>query len=256
MTIEDIRKENQSVFDKIDTEFAPNMRAGQYAKAYASILRDLEKKERSAQSYVRPNKKTVVGVIIAIVLLLVVGIYCTYIAVNVDDAHYAQTYTIYCSVAYSAAAIVAIVTTSVFAARYNRWKKISNKVVFLQEYMEHDKNMYAEYGWQIENEKFWTQMSELATAPARKSSSSNKPNSSSTSSTSTSGEQSSEGYFSFPSDRVNYKDGVRDWGYSENGRLYDSSNHQVGYVDTHDKVYDNNYNAVGWFDDNGTFHKY
>lgn len=44
MTIEDIRKENQSVFDKIDAEFAPNMRAGQYAKAYASILRDLEKK--------------------------------------------------------------------------------------------------------------------------------------------------------------------------------------------------------------------
>lgn len=121
--------------------------------------------------------------------------------------------------------------------------------------MEHDKNMYAEYCWQIENEKFWTQMGELATAPVRKSSSSSKPSSSSTSSTSTSGEQSSEGYFSSPSDRVNYKDGVRDWGYSENGRLYDSSNNQVGYVDTHDKVYDNNYNAVGYFDDNGTFHK-
>lgn len=255
MTIEDIRKENQSVFEKIDAEFAPNVREGQYAKAYASILRDLEKKERSAQSYVRPDKKTVVGVIIAIVLLLVVGIYCTYIAVNVDDAHYAQTYTIYCSVAYSAAAIVAIVTTSVFAARYNRWKKISNKVVFLQEYMEHDKNMYAEYCWQIENEKFWTQMGELATAPARKSSSSSKPSSSSTSSTSTSGEQSDEGYFSFPSDRVNYTDGYRDWGYSENGRLYDQRNNQVGYVDSN-RVYDNNHDAVGYFDDNGTFHKY
>lgn len=255
MTIEDIRKENQSVFDKIDAEFAPNMRAGQYAKAYASILRDLEKKERSAQSYVRPDKKTVVGVIIAIVLLLVVGIYCTYIAVNVDDAHYAQTYTIYCSVAYSAAAIVAIVTTSVFAARYNRWKKISNKVVFLQEYMEHDKNMYAEYCWQIENEKFWTQLGELATAPARKSSSSSKTSSSSTSSTSTSGEQSDEGYFSSPSDRVNYTDGCRDWGYSENGRLYDQRNNQVGYVDSN-RVYDNNYDPVGFFDDNGTFHKY
>ena len=134
MTIEDIRKENQSVFDKIDAEFAPNVRAGQYAKAYASILRDLEKKERSAQSYVRPDKKTVVGVIIAIVLLLVVGVYYTYGAVHIDDARYAQTYTICCSVAYSAAAIVAIVSVSVFAARYNRWKKISNKVVFLQEY--------------------------------------------------------------------------------------------------------------------------
>lgn len=256
MTIEDIRKENQYVFDKIDAEFAPNVREGQYAKAYASILRDLEKKERSAESYVRPNKKTVVGVIIAIVLLLVVGIYCTYIAVNVDDAHYAQTYTIYCSVAYSAAAIVAIVTTSVFAARYNRWKKISNKVVFLQEYMEHDKNMYAEYCWQIENEKFWTQLGELATAPARKSSSSSKPSSSSTSSTSTSDEQSGEGYFSSPSDRVNYTDGYRDWGYSENGRLYDQRNNQVGYVDNNDRVYDNNHDAVGYFDDNGTFHKY
>lgn len=256
MTIEDIRKENQSVFDKIDAEFAPNVRAGQYAKAYASILRDLEKKERSAQSYVRPDKKTIVGVIIAIVLLLVVGVYYTYGAVHIDDARYAQTYTICCSVAYSAAAIVAIVSFSVFAARYNRWKKISNKVVFLQEYMERDKNMYAEYCWQIENEKFWTQLSELATAPARKSSSSSKPSSSSTSSTSTSGEQSDEGYFSPPSDRVNYKDGVRDWGYSENGRLYDSSNHQVGYIDDNDKVYDNNYNAVGWFDDNGTFNKY
>lgn len=44
MTIEDIRKENQSVFEKIDAEFAPNVRAGQYAKAYARILRDLEKR--------------------------------------------------------------------------------------------------------------------------------------------------------------------------------------------------------------------
>lgn len=255
MTIEDIRKENQSVFDKIDAEFAPNMRAGQYAKAYASILRDLEKKERSAQSYVRPDKKTVVGVIIAIVLLLVVGIYYTYGAVNADNTHYSQKFIIYCSVAYSAAAIVTIVSVSVFAARYNRWKKISNKVVFLQDYMEHDKNMYAEYGWQIEKEKFWTHMGEIATAPARKSSSSSKTSSSSTSSTSTSGEQSDEGYFSSPSDRVNYTDGCRDWGYSENGRLYDQRNNQVGYVDSN-RVYDNNYDPVGFFDDNGTFHKY
>lgn len=250
MTIEDIKKENQSVFDKIDAEFAPNVREGQYAKAYASILRDLEKKERSAQSYVRPDKKTVVGVIIAIVLLLVVGIYCTYIAVNVDDAHYAQTYTIYCSVAYSAAAIVAIVTTSVFAARYNRWKKISNKVAFLQDYMERDKNMYAEYGWQIENEKFYAELSELATAPARKSSSSSASSSSSSVSSDGTPKQSSA------SDRVNYKDGYRDWGYSENGRLYDQRNNQVGYVDSNDRVYDNNHDAVGFFDDNGTFHKY
>lgn len=79
------------------------------------------------------------GVIIAIVLLLVVGIYYTYGAVNADNTHYSQKFIIYCSVAYSAAAIVTIVSVSVFAARYNRWKKISNKVVFLQDYMEHDK---------------------------------------------------------------------------------------------------------------------
>lgn len=250
MTIEDIRKENQSVFDKIDAEFAPSMREEQYAKAYARILRDLEKKERSAQSYVRPDKKAVVGVIIAIVLLLAVGIYCTYIAVNVDDAHYAQTYIIYCSVAYSAAAIVAIVSVSVFATRYNRWKKISNKVAFLQDYMERDKNMYAEYGWQIENEKFYTELSALATAPARKSSSSSASSSSSSVSSDGSPKQSSA------SDRVNYKDGYRDWGYSENGRLYDQRNNQVGYIDSNDRVYDNNHDAVGFFDDNGTFHKY
>jgi|GEM_PF-6863573 len=250
MTIEDIRKENQSVFDKIDAEFAPSVRERQYAKAYAGILRDLEKKERSAQSYVRPDKKAVVGVIIAIVLLLVVGIYCTYIAVNIDDAHYTQTYIIYCSVAYSAAAIVAIVSVSVFAARCNRWKKISNKVAFLQDYMERDKNMYAEYGWQIENEKFYAELSELATAPARKSSSSSASSSSSSVSSDDSSKQSSA------SDRVNYKDGYRDWGYSENGRLYDQRNNQVGYVDNNDRVYDNNHDAVGFFDDNGTFHKY
>ena len=254
MTIEDIRKENQSVFDKIDAEFAPNVRKKQYSDAYVDILRDLEYKERSAHD----NANSVISIIIsviAIVVLLAIGVYCTYGAVHIDDAHYAQKFIIYCSVAYSAAAIVAIVSVSVFAARYNRWKKISNKVVFLQEYMEHDKNMYAEYGWQIENEKFWTQLGELATAPARKSSASSKPSSSSTSSTSTSDEQSGEGYFSSPSDRVNYTDGCRDWGYSENGRLYDQRNNQVGYVDSN-RVYDNNYDAVGWFDDNGTFHKY
>lgn len=253
MTIEDIRKENQSVFDKIDAEFAPNVRKKQYSDAYVDILRDLEYKERSAQSYVRPDKKTVVGVIIAIVLLLVVGIYCTYIAVNVDDAHYAQTYTIYCSVAYSAAAIVAIVTTSVFAARYNRWKKISNKIACLKEYMLQDEDMRNEYNRRTaiskSIEKDISELCAVVTTPARKSSSSSEPSGSSSVSSDSSTNQSSA------SDRVNYKDGYRDWGYSENGRLYDQRNNQVGYVDSN-RVYDNNHDAVGYFDDNGTFHKY
>lgn len=249
MTIEDIRKENQSVFDKIDAEFAPIMRKKQYSDAYVDILRDLEYNERSAHDDAKPVGTIIIG-IIAIVLLLVVGIYCTFVAGNTDNAHHIKIYTIFCSVAYSAAAIVAIVSVSVFAARYNRWKKISNKVAFLQDYMERDKNMYAEYGWKIENEKFYTELSELATAPARKSSSSSASSSSSSVSSDDSSKQSSA------SDRVNYKDGYRDWGYSENGRLYDQRNNQVGYVDSNDRVYDNNHDAVGFFDDNGTFHKY
>ena len=30
---------------------------------------------------------------------------------------------------------------------------------------------------------------------------------------------------------------------------------RIYLYDDNDKVYDNNYNAVGYFDDNGTFHK-
>lgn len=252
MTIEDIRKENQSVFEKIDAEFAPNVREGQYAKAYASILRDLEKKERSAHD----NANSVIAIIIsviAIVVLLVVGVYYTYGAVHIDDAHYAQKFIIYCSVAYSAAAIVAIVTTSIIAKKYNRWKKISNKIACLKEYMLQDEDMHNEYNRRTaiskSIEKDISELCAIATSPARKSSSSNEQSSSSSVSSDGSTNQSSA------SDRVNYKDGYRDWGYSENGRLYDQRNNQVGYVDSN-RVYDNNHDAVGYFDDNGTFHKY
>lgn len=48
MTIEDIRKENKSVFDKIDADFAQNEREKQYSEAYANILYDSEKKGKNS----------------------------------------------------------------------------------------------------------------------------------------------------------------------------------------------------------------
>ncbi len=251
MTIEDIRKENQAVFDKIDAEFAPAERKKQYSGEYARVLRDLEKKETSAYSYVRPDKKAIVGIIVAIVLLVVVGVFYTIATGN--DTQNSEFFI--CVIAYCAAAIVAIVSISVFTARYVRWKKISNRIAFFKEYMLHDDDMYKEYNNQIEREKRIENMSAFVNASMKKANESSSSTSTSSSSSSSS-EQSSGGYFSSPSNRVNYKDGYRDAGYSENGKMYDSNNRQIGYVDDNDKVYDNDYNAVGWFDDNGTYHNY
>lgn len=254
MTIEDIRKENKAVFDKIDAEFAPDERKKQYSGAYACVLRNLEKKETSAYSYVRPDKKAIAGIIVAIVLLVVVGVFYTIATGN--DTKNSEFFI--CVIAYCAAAIVAIVSISVFTARYVRWKKISNRIAFLKEYMLHDEDMYKEYDNQIEREKRIENMSAFVNASMKKSNKSTPSVSSSSSSSfsSSASEQSSGGYFSSPSNRVNYKDGYRDAGYSENGKMYDSNNRQIGYIDDNDKVYDNNYNAVGWFDDNGTYHNY
>jgi len=250
MTIEDIRKNNKTVFDKIDADFAPNERDKRYSDAYANILYESEKKEKSARSYVTPDKKTVIGVIIAIVVLIIFGTdYLLEIATGIDDN---KICTIIASIAYLAAGIIAIVSISVCATRYSRWKKLNKQVAFLRNYMVNDESMYSAYNRRLESEKFCAELSALATAPARKSSSKSGTNSSSPSSQNS----QSGGYFSSPSDRVNYKDGVRDWGYSENGRLYDSNNNQVGYVDGNDRVYDNNHDAVGYFDDNGTYHNY
>lgn len=217
-------------------------------QTYCTILK---KKEKTAHSYVKPDKKTVIGVIVAIVLLIIVG--TSYLIQIISGMYDKTTSTIVASVAYLAAAIVAIVSISVCATRYSRWKKLKMQVAFLQNYMVTDKSMYSAYNKRIESEKFCAELEALAHNAIRKTSSSRSTSSSSSSSQSS----QSSGYSSSTSDRVNYKDGYRDWGgYSENGRLYDTRNNQVGYVDGNDKVYDNNYNPVGYFDDNGTYHNY
>lgn len=259
MTIEDIRKENQAVFDKIDATTPQNKRAEAYSSAYADILYETRKKANDAEWTLTKKRIAFVVTIIVGIVLAALG---TFIMLslksgltNIPESDTSGIMvklisTIIPVAFYIVAAIVIIVGVCVRFTQKNNVKKYNEQVEFLEKYSTTDRVMRARIQFYEDTKELSASIEKILYSPSKSTSTSTSSSSSSSS------EQSSGGYFSSPSNRVNYKDGYRDAGYSENGKLYDSNNRQIGYVDDNDKVYDNNYNAVGWFDDNGTYHNY
>lgn len=261
MTIEDIRKENQAIFDKIDATTPIEKRQTAYSSAYADILYETRKKAHYAESTLDCKKNAFIGTIIAGIVLAALGIFIMFsIKMELKTTDVSNTsermINLYSKVIPAVlivlGAIVITIDIIVRKKQKNTLKKYEEQVAFLERYSSTDKDMRSRIQSIEDSKAFHESIQRIIFSPSKRSSST----SSSSSSSSSSSEQRSGGYFSSPSNRVNYKDGYRDAGYSENGKMYDSNNRQIGYVDDNDKVYDNNYNAVGWFDDNGTYHNY
>lgn len=263
MTIEDIRKENQSVFDKIDATTPIDKRQTAYSSAYADILYETRKKAHYAENTLDCKKNTFIGIIITGIVLAALGVFIMLsIKMELKTADISNTsermINLYSKVIPAVlivlGAIVITIDIIVRKRQKNTVKKYEEQVAFLERYSSTDKDMRFRIQSIEDSKAFHESIKRIIFSPSKRSSSTSS--SSSSSSSSSASEQSSGGYFSSPSNRVNYKDGYRDAGYSENGKMYDSNNRQIGYIDDNDKVYDNNYNAVGWFDDNGTYHNY